>query len=917
MSAGILAAASPPGFSFLSYPRLNKRGGGIAIIYKNDLKISMIPLQSTYNAFEVAALRLSLSSCSIVLLIIYRPPSAALSGFESQFSSLCAEFIGDELIALGDFNLPSNSPDDLPPPLDCIAAIFDLIDHVRVPTHARGNILDRILTRSSSSFLCDVTVGDYVSDHRAVLFSIKGHSSSKSIMKATSSRALRRLDDNMFSDAIHSILAPSVAQAVLSPSAAGSSSSKCSSLVDLYNLHLRCILDCLAPLKTRKIRGKISLPWWSPTLVTARKSLRFHERVWRHSKLEVHRLIFIQERRSYHCLLKSVKRQFLYNSLTELAGDSKKTWNLLNKSLGRTLMPSLPEHDNPTQLAAKFNEYFLSKVATIYESFNASSDGDVPPIDPPSPLSEITLLSDFHLAPEKEVHDIIISSPSKSSSCDPIPTWLLRRHLSCLIAPITSIVNSSLDDGMPQSFKIATIIPSLKKKSLDVNVLGNYRPIANLPFLSKVIERVVSSRLRHHLKSNNLIDEFQSAYCSNHSCESALVKLKNDVLTAMNDSKITILVLLDLSCAFDTVNHHILLARLESLGVTGNALKWFKSYLASRLQYVKIADHSSPLLSVSQGVPQGSVLGPILFTAYLIGIGAVISRHRQISYLLYADDIQLFTNSTPQSIPLALKSLENCVADIREWLSSKFLLLNTTKTELILFGSPTQLHKTLSHDICIRVGDDIIRPQNSVRNLGVFFDPTLSMELHVQKICRDSFSHCRLISFVRDCLTKESCIMAINSLVLSRIDFAPSLLIGVSQKLLHRLQLVINTAARIILKIRKFDHISKGLDLLQWLPIEKRIQLRIALLSWKAVRLGEPTYLASLLSAQPSCQYGLRSVDQDLLMVPWIGSAKGSRAFRIVAPRIWNSIPIAVRNSSKACTFVEQCKQLLLSSSFL
>ncbi len=209
-------------------------------------------------------------------------------------------------------------------------------------------------------------------------------------------------------------------------------------------------------------------------------------------------------------------------------------------------------------------------------------------------------------------------------------------------------MNRSLSSGIvPTTLKAAVIKPLLKKTTLDPEVLNNFRPISNLPFISKVLERIVASQLIDHLSHNSLCDPFQSGFRSLHSTETALTKVTNDLLLALDSNSSSLLILLDLSAAFDTVDHNILLDRLSNyIGIHGTALSWLKSYLSDRRHCVSYKNTTSESSSVQFGVPQGSVLGPLLSGIYLLPLGEIFRRFG-INYHCYADDTQIYIPVTP------------------------------------------------------------------------------------------------------------------------------------------------------------------------------------------------------------------------------------------------------------------------------
>jgi hypothetical protein len=245
-------------------------------------------------------------------------------------------------------------------------------------------------------------------------------------------------------------------------------------------------------------------------------------------------------------------------------------------------------------------------------------------------------LTAFQPVSESTVREVLNRTAIKTCELDPLPTSLLTELMDDLLPSFTSVINYSLLTGsFPPMFKSAVVRPLLKKPSLDTENLNNYRPVSNLSFLSKITEKIALLQLSQHLHSNNLFYSLQSAYRSGHSTETALLKIVNDLLSALDINQVSLLSLLDLSAAFDTIDHSILLSRLHhTFGISGLALSWLQSYLSGRTQVVSVNGVSSVPAALNFGVPQGSVLGPILFVLYTHPISEIVSSFSLTSQLL-------------------------------------------------------------------------------------------------------------------------------------------------------------------------------------------------------------------------------------------------------------------------------------------
>ena len=243
---------------------------------------------------------------------------------------------------------------------------------------------------------------------------------------------------------------------------------------------------------------------------------------------------------------------------------------------------------------------------------------------------------------QEDLRDIIKGSPSKTCDLDPAPTFLVKDHVDVMLPFLTRLCNATiLEGGMPQSQRTAIVVPRLKGAGLDPNDVKSYRPISNLSFMSKVIERVIFRQLVVYLDSNNLIPKFQSGFRKHHSTESATLRVLSDIYSAIDNGKVALLALLDVSVVFDTVNHDILMDRLtQSFGLAGNAFDWLASFITGRTYVVRFGGTTTPPRKVRSGIPQGSILGPLLYILYTADVAALVES-LGLKVHLYADDTQL------------------------------------------------------------------------------------------------------------------------------------------------------------------------------------------------------------------------------------------------------------------------------------
>ena len=365
--------------------------------------------------------------------------------------------------------------------------------------------------------------------------------------------------------------------------------------------------------------------------------------------------------------------------IAEHSGDYRSLWKEFNKILHRCPKMHLPDHSSIATLANTFSSFFINKISVICSSFSSDSQSRV--LNPPDTRK---ILQNLTCVTTDEVRHLVLRAPCMSSDLDPISTSLVKDCIAILITPITSIINLSvIAEYFPSHFKCAYVSPSFWKNSpfkrIAWRITGQCLVFS---FLPKVLEKIVVNHLKSHINSSNTSNQHQSAYRKFQSTETAVPKMHDNILASMDAGKVTAVTLLYLSAASQTINHSSLLRRLDDwFGVTGMALDWFESYLTGRCQMIRLGDCLSSKADFIYGVPQGWVLGPLLFTLSLT-ISMLITA--SCTFPLHEGDSAA-----------ALNGLQSCLASVQLWMLMNKLKLNPDKIEFLLIGNERQRSKYL------------------------------------------------------------------------------------------------------------------------------------------------------------------------------------------------------------------------------
>jgi hypothetical protein len=896
---------------FKVVPRPHRSGGGTAILYRNNLKITPEE-DGCLDSFEFSIWKIHNKAAPCVIVILYRPPYSTanpvtFSKFLSEFPTFVTTTLANynNYIILGDFNVHFNQTESSATNQFCdILKCLGLDHHVQCPTHLNGNTLDNILTPINTKLtISNPTSEFFISDHCFVSCLIDLPLPSVS-SERVSFRKLKQIDSTDFS--IH---LQAAADSLLSDD-----SGDIHQLSDNYYTLFKAVLDRHAPVITKTITRRKKVAWFDGEALRLKRKKRKLERQWRKSNLPSDKSDYLDACASYKFYLSSAKDRHLNQLITQSQGDSAKLFKIIKYATGDAKKTVLPDSTSDQELATKFSQFFLDKIINIRNSLDHHDNFR------PDTLCK-SRLDSFRTIHSSTIQRLVSTAKPASCHSDPLPTKFVKDYSAIFTPVLTKLVNISLSTAtFPSTWKDAIITPIPKKQSIDNNNFQSYRPISNLSFVSKITEKSALSILTPYFEENSLLPNYQSAYRKHHSTETAAIKVVNDLLWNMESKKVSGLVAIDLSAAFDTVDHNTLLSVLNNcFGIDGDALKWCDSYLRPRRMHVNIRNTASPSLRLPFSVPQGSAAGPILFTAYASTLQHTIDNTGfQISG--YADDHILYNSFSSSNIEAETSfydNLRDCLKKIHQWMNLNRLKMNNDKTEFILCGHRSQLQKC-SHDH-LTIGDTSISVSKKIKYLGLTIDSELNFKAHINSKCRVASLNLRNIKALRKHLSTDSCKTLVQALVLSHLDYGSAVLAGLPASSLRPAQLVQNHAARVILGRDKFSSATSALRDLNWLPIRQRSIFKLLQLVHKCLYQNAPKYLIDMLVLQPTPTRATRSTVHSSmkLIIPHTHKATfAARSFSVMGPTYWNSLPQDLRTCASFLTFRRKLKTHLFNQHF-
>ena len=655
---------------------------------------------------------------------------------------------------------------------------------------------------------------------------------------------------------------------------AQSAFSRFQSVIDLH-------FSTVFKMQTRTINYKNRHPWMTDAL---RAQIKLKNVMHSRAIALNNKATFENYNRAKNMLKSSLRNaeiQYYSHQLEMHKTDISKSWKILKNIIGKHSCRSKPTMhfninnesvSNSTDIAESFNNFFVSIGPQLAENISCETN----PLTYVNNIERSIVILDVTC---EEIKGVIHSLNNSSSGWDEIPTFLVKKCVDSFIEPLTYLVNSSISEGIfPSELKLARVVPIFK--SGDPSLITNYRPISVLSFFSKVFEKVMYNHIISFMNKNDVLYDQQFGFRQKHSTQQAIIMLVDKITRSLDAGDIVISVFLDLKKAFDTVDHHILFKKLYAYGIRGKVLKWFHSYLFNRSQYVIYDDMQSETHHVKCGVPQGSIMGPLLFIIYMNDICNV---SKFLYTILYADDTCVLLNG--KDLNNLIQSMNTELDLLSTWLKSNKLSLNTHKTFFQLFH---RARIKTNNSVNIIVDKCVLNKVTSIKYLGVIIDHKLNWIEHISYVKNKISKGIGILYKARQFLEKRDLLNLYYSYIYPYLIYCIEIWGCAAKSHMNPLYLTQKKIIRIITFSHYISHTQPLFQDLSILPLEKLVLYRIALIMYKISNCLIPKTMSDLyITNKDIHSYDTRY--KNLFRIP-----KGTINYTSLSARLWNILNMKI-----------------------
>lgn len=886
-----------PGYNLVHVDRDMQCRGGVGIYLNDNLEYKKINLPVKLIQPEMLFLEVSVGKIKIAVGVMYKSPLIPYSIYAAIHENLVTVTSRyDHCILMGDMNINHLKP-DLPP---CkffstyVSEPFALTQVIDEPTRITANsstLIDLMLVSNPENVKVHGVVDTPgISDHCLTFmsYSIK---KPKFKPKMLTRRDFRNFDSDKFK--------ADMAAAPWGNIYAVDDDDVDNKVTIFENIH-REIIDKHAPMRTFRVT-RPATPWLTDEIKKIMDERDRYKNKFNKEKKTETEIIFKDLRNKVtHAIRQSKIKVFNDRINTKFKNPKVFHQALKNFTIVESKSNSGTECTiDPTILNQAFVKNNNAKV-----NDNLVTDE----------ITEILKKSKpqvfrFEEISELEVLKIVRSIKTNACGVDGISAFFLKLGIEHSVFAFTEIINSSFKyHKFPERFKKALVKPI--PKIPNPLSASDFRPISLLPAFSKIIEKVAAKQMIDYLRNTGYLDNLQSAYKQAHSTTTALLSVTDDIYEALENSELTFLVLLDYSKAFDCANHRLISAKLKAAGLCDDALSWVSSYLSGRSQKVVTGTRESGWEATINGVPQGSVLGPLLFTVLVSDIKDAIKRGR---YHLYADDTQLYYTCKVDQVNETIDKINSDLSNISRFSKNNCLKLNAGKSKFIIIGSRPNLKKLKTIQLKqIKIDNEIIEREHEVKNLGVVFDETMSWARHVNLSVAKAYGKLKNAWRFNKFLSEKSKFSICETYILSNFNYCDTILQNMTKLLQDKIQKVQNRCIRFIYGLRKYDHISHFRKSSKILSMQNRRQLHSLTMMFRIKNGLAPSYLCERITRH-SDVHNHNTRNRNNIIAPFARSNMRAMSFFIYISKSFNELSNDIKITGVTLnTFKTNCKKHLL-----
>ena len=894
-----------PGFNFISNIRQHKSGGGVGLYIKDDLKFKpRIDLQSTDKKLyeSIFAEIIQSNGKNIIVGCLYKPPDTSVTEFNNSISPVLSTISFENKLSyiMGDFNINIIN-EDHQATSDFINlmnsnSLYPVISKPTQVTPTTATLIDNIFSNNLEFNMNSAILYADLTDHFPIfqitqLKLITNPSPRKKQIRSINSSNMNKFQSKL-ADTDWSFLY------------------NINSANDCYNAfsrHLTPIYNQSFPIKVVDESPHPSKPWFSKGLLTSCKRKNSLYKQYVINPTPQNKSKYKKFRNKYNFLVKLARKKYFHEKLASVTTNLKQTWSVIKQVISKkktehlqlgTMKDSNGTYTDPSEIATKFNNFFINIGPNLANSI------------PPPQLSHKQFLvshytSSFLLSPTSalEVSSVVSTlKNSRSEGADGLCILPIKESINMLASPLSHIFNLSFSSGVfPDALKIGKVLPIFKND--DSSLFSNYRPISILPCLSEVLEKLFYSRLFDFLIKFNVLNHHQYGFRQHHSTYMAILELVNNIYQGFENNEYTIGIFVDLKKAFDTVNHNILLDKLNFYGICGTPLAWLASYLSNRQQYVQVHDHASSYMKIKCGVPQGSVLGPLLFLIY---INDLFHSSKYLSFILFADDTSIFYRH--KDIQTLINTVNSELCLVSSWFKANKLTLHPDKTKFILFH-PSRKKVNLD-EIHISINGAPLSRVDNTKFLGVIIHQNLTWKPHISAVKEKTSKVIGVMCKSRQYLPSNTLKTFYNSLFLPYINYCNIIWASTYDSHLEPLFLLQKKAIRIITFSPPQTHTKPLFHKLNILPIHSIFKCQVACFVF--------SHMNNLLPASFSSSFHFNFEYHDHFTRSRLNLHKVFAKYHLSicsqAPSIWNSLPLTFRNSLNISNYRSNIKKHFLNN---